>query len=232
MSTDQQQTSSQQSYTHYQHLSSIGTLAGNNNGIGSHNPILYNANQYSQTSTMAGSNSTQVINTSLNVSSGVATSVDTFANRKSSATTMITSPIKNLQDLVSEKSPYTYATLINYAIENSPNKKLTLNEIYNWIMENYPYYKTLVLARNAVETESCNKRSLSVCRSMPYRPPSHYTYTTMEQHYLSAQRLGGNASIQQQTMSYTGASISNIATYDTNSHAHMDGHNATAFSGY
>lgn len=122
MSTDQQQTSLQQSYTHYRHLS------GNNYGIGSNNPIVYNADQYSQTSTMAGSNSTQqVINTSLNVSSGVATT---------------SSPIKNPQDLVSGKSPYTYATLINYAIANSPNKKLTLNEIYNWIMENYPYYKT------------------------------------------------------------------------------------------
>ncbi|CAG8822888.1 2333_t:CDS:2, partial [Gigaspora margarita] len=143
---------------------------------------------------MAGSNSTQVINTFLNVSSGVATSVDTFANRKSSATTTITSPIKNL---VSGKSPYTYATLINYAIASSPNKKLTLNEIYNWIMENYPYYKTAgagwknsirhnlslnkrfvhvprqdsrrgsywTLDFSAVETEPCcNKRSLSVGR--------------------------------------------------------------------
>ncbi|CAG8838805.1 15816_t:CDS:1, partial [Racocetra persica] len=69
---------------------------------------------------MAGSNSTQVINTSLNVSSGVATSVNAFANRKSSATTMITSPIKNPQDLISGKSPYPYATLITYAIANSP----------------------------------------------------------------------------------------------------------------
>ncbi|CAG8636155.1 5674_t:CDS:2, partial [Racocetra fulgida] len=206
MSTDQQQTSSQQSYTHYRHL---------NYGIGSHNPIVYNADQYSQTSTMAGSNSTQqVINTSLNVSLGVATS----------------SPIKNPQD---GKSPYTYATLINYAIANSPNKKLTLNEIYNWIMENYPYYKTADFSAN--ETEPCrNKRSSSICRSMlsmPYRPP-RYTHTTMEQHYLPAQGLGGNASIPQQTMSYTGASISNIAAYDTNSHIHVEGHNATAFSRY
>ncbi|CAG8555489.1 32209_t:CDS:2, partial [Racocetra persica] len=54
----------------------------------------------------------------------------------------------------------------------------------------------------------------------------------MEQHYLLAQRLEGNTSISQQTISYTGASISNIATYDTNSHAHMDKHNATAFSRY
>ncbi|CAG8783775.1 10820_t:CDS:1, partial [Racocetra fulgida] len=37
----------------------------------------------------------------------------------------------------------------------------------------------------------------------------------MEHHYLPAQGLGGNASIPQQTISYTGASISNPADYDT-----------------
>ncbi|CAG8802256.1 32618_t:CDS:1, partial [Racocetra persica] len=72
----------------------------------------------------------------------VVISVDTFANKKSLVTTIITSPIKNPQNLVYGKSPYIYATLINYTIANSPNKKLTLNKIYNWIMENYPYYKT------------------------------------------------------------------------------------------
>ncbi|CAG8764514.1 10196_t:CDS:2, partial [Racocetra fulgida] len=228
MSTDQQQTSSQQSYTHYRHLSPIGTLAGNNNGIDSYNPILYNANQYSQTSTMAGSNSTQVINTSLNVSSGVATSVDTFANRKSSATTMITSPIKNLQDLVSEKSPYTYATLINYAIENSPNKKLTLNEIYNWIMENYPYYKTAGAGwKNLIRHNlSLNKRFVRVPRQDSGKG-SYWTldFSAVETEPCCNKRSSSvgrsNASIPQQTMPYTGASISNIAAYD-----------ATAVSGY
>ncbi|CAG8562037.1 1790_t:CDS:2, partial [Racocetra persica] len=67
---------------------------------------------------------------------------------------------------------------------------------------------------SAVETEPChNKRSL-------------------KQYYLLAQGLEGNASISQQTMSYTSASISNIAAYDTNSHVHVDEHNATAFSEY
>ncbi|ORX44076.1 winged helix DNA-binding domain-containing protein, partial [Hesseltinella vesiculosa] len=30
------------------------------------------------------------------------------------------------------KPPYSYATLIKYAIENSPDRKLTLSEIYQW----------------------------------------------------------------------------------------------------
>lgn len=40
------------------------------------------------------------------------------------------------------KPPYSYATLIKYAIENSPQKKLTLSEIYQWVIDHYPYYGT------------------------------------------------------------------------------------------
>ncbi|KAI7896954.1 fork head domain-containing protein [Mucor mucedo] len=38
------------------------------------------------------------------------------------------------------KPPYSYATLIKYAIENSLRKKLTLSEIYQWVIDHYPYY--------------------------------------------------------------------------------------------
>lgn len=40
------------------------------------------------------------------------------------------------------KPPYSYATLIKYAIENSQRKKLTLSEIYQWVIDHYPYYAT------------------------------------------------------------------------------------------
>ncbi|ORX74598.1 fork head transcription factor, partial [Linderina pennispora] len=40
------------------------------------------------------------------------------------------------------KPPYSYATLITYAIMHHPRKQMTLNEIYNWIMDKYPYFKT------------------------------------------------------------------------------------------
>ncbi|CAG8671235.1 10920_t:CDS:2, partial [Gigaspora margarita] len=98
---------------------------------------------------------------SLNVSSEVDTSVDAFANRKSSAKTPL---IKNSHDIASGKSPYTYATLITYAITNSPNKQLTINEIYNWMMENYPYYKTAGPSwKNSIRhTLSVNKKFVRV----------------------------------------------------------------------
>jgi hypothetical protein len=40
------------------------------------------------------------------------------------------------------KPPYSYATLIKYAIERSIENKLTLSQIYQWVIDHYPYYGT------------------------------------------------------------------------------------------
>ena len=39
------------------------------------------------------------------------------------------------------KPPYSYANLITFAINSTAKKKMTLNEIYNWICKNFPYYR-------------------------------------------------------------------------------------------
>lgn len=39
------------------------------------------------------------------------------------------------------KPPYSYANLITFAINSSKNKKMTLSEIYQWICNEFPYYK-------------------------------------------------------------------------------------------
>ena len=39
------------------------------------------------------------------------------------------------------KPPYSYATLIAQAINSTPEKRMTLNSIYMYIHERYPYFK-------------------------------------------------------------------------------------------
>ena len=39
-----------------------------------------------------------------------------------------------------EKPPYSYAQVIAFAINNSANQRLTLNEIYLWVAETFPFY--------------------------------------------------------------------------------------------
>ncbi|KAG8223707.1 hypothetical protein J437_LFUL004072 [Ladona fulva] len=39
------------------------------------------------------------------------------------------------------KPPYSYASLIRLAISNAPKQKMTLSEIYQFIIDHFPYYR-------------------------------------------------------------------------------------------
>jgi hypothetical protein len=40
------------------------------------------------------------------------------------------------------KPPYSYVTLIRQAILSGNMQRMTLNEIYQWIVDSYPYFRT------------------------------------------------------------------------------------------
>ncbi|CAN9515091.1 unnamed protein product [Ophioblennius macclurei] len=42
----------------------------------------------------------------------------------------------------SSKPPYSFSSLIFMAIEDSANKRLPVKDIYEWIVDNFPYYRT------------------------------------------------------------------------------------------
>lgn len=50
------------------------------------------------------------------------------------------------------KPAYSYANLITLAINSSPEKRMTLSEIYNWICDKYPYYRD---AGNGWKVSAC-----------------------------------------------------------------------------
>lgn len=64
------------------------------------------------------------------------------------------SPKMNLSNAKSNsprKPPYSFSSLIFMAIEDSPNKKLPVKDIYNWITERFPYFQNAPLGwKNSV----------------------------------------------------------------------------------
>ncbi|KAI8344009.1 fork head domain-containing protein [Chlamydoabsidia padenii] len=80
------------------------------------------------------------------------------------------------------KPPYSYATLIRYAIENSPAQKLTLNEIYSWVLEHYSYYKSAGSGwKNSIRHNlSLNKSFVRVPR--PINEPGKGSYWIIDYH--------------------------------------------------
>ena len=40
-----------------------------------------------------------------------------------------------------DRPPHSYIALISMAILSKPEKKILLNEIYDWVVQNFPYYQ-------------------------------------------------------------------------------------------
>jgi hypothetical protein len=56
--------------------------------------------------------------------------------------TEVEMPTTTVHDNVHLKPPYSYVTLIRQAILSTRMQRMTLNEIYQWIVDSYPYFRT------------------------------------------------------------------------------------------
>lgn len=46
-----------------------------------------------------------------------------------------------MKDPLSERPPYSYMAMIQFAINSKRNRRMTLKEIYTWIEDNFPYFR-------------------------------------------------------------------------------------------
>ncbi|CAF1372929.1 unnamed protein product [Rotaria sordida] len=65
----------------------------------------------------------------------------TYIQHKTEATE-IEIPTTTFNDNIHVKPPYSYVTLIRQAIQSTRMRRMTLNEIYQWIVDSYPYFRT------------------------------------------------------------------------------------------
>ena len=90
---------------------------------------------------------------------------------------------------VHTKPPYSFASLIFMAIESAPDKLLPVKDIYAWIMDNFPYYRS---AQSGWKNTIRHNLSLSKCFVKLDRSPRGVSDTHCHYYYCCCWCESGN----------------------------------------
>ncbi|KAG2231235.1 hypothetical protein INT48_009279 [Thamnidium elegans] len=140
----------------------------------------------------------------------------------------------------SDKPPYSYATIIGHAILTSKERKLTLNDIYVWITENYPFYSNDTQGwQNSIRHNlSLHKAFVKIERdSTSQTPPRKGCFWTIrqgkEKSFIDNLQKPVNSVRKQQSLSHLAPSITRrqqqrrssvlVSSAETHSHNNNNG---------